>query len=131
MTTLLSRRDILKTGLAAAGALILPRGMRAESAPAVLRERLLLDFDWKFHLGHAADPAQDFGYGIGRMYAKTGDLFAPSRANFNDAAWRSVNLPHDWAVELPFVENARELIEFGSKPLGRAYPATRDRKSVV
>ena len=35
-----------------------------------------------------------------------------------------MDLPHDWAVDLPFAENVPELIEFGSKPLGRAYPET-------
>ena len=27
------------------------------------RERLSLDFDWRFKLGHAQDPARDFGFG--------------------------------------------------------------------
>ena len=31
-----------------------------------LRERLLLDFDWRFHFGHANDPAKDFGFSNGR-----------------------------------------------------------------
>jgi beta-galactosidase len=88
------------------------------------REHLLLDFDWRFTLGHAADPDQDLGYGRGRMFAKSGELFPPSAEDFDDKAWRAVDLPHDWAVELPFRENISELIEFGSKPLGRAYPET-------
>ncbi len=129
-----SRRDFLKTGLvAAAGSPVAPRVLGARSAivsaarpfPLVAppRERLLLDSGWRFALGHADDPARDFGYGSGRMFDKQGHLFGPSRANFDVSAWRQVDLPHDWAVELPF-ENARELIEFGAKPLGRAYPAT-------
>jgi len=37
--------------------------------------------DWKFYLGEANDAAVE---------------------NFNDAAWRHVQLPHDWSIELPF-----------------------------
>ncbi|MGI8498108.1 MAG: beta-galactosidase GalA [Gemmatimonadaceae bacterium] len=133
-----SRRDVLQAGLAAAGALVTPlpirqlvasaadpfRGDDSSPLPAPgSRERLLLDFGWRFHLGHATDPAQDFGYGQGRMLAKSGELFAPSRPDFDVTGWRALDLPHDWAVELPF-EHVAELTEFGSKPLGRAYPAT-------
>ncbi|MDP4265532.1 MAG: beta-galactosidase GalB [Bacteroidota bacterium] len=31
-----------------------------------------------------------------------GDDPAASASSFNDAAWRSLNLPHDWSIELPF-----------------------------
>ena len=34
-----------------------------------------------------------------------------------------IDLPHDWAVELPFVNNPI-LVEHGAKPLGREYPET-------
>ena len=77
-----TRRDFLKSGVAAtAGAGALPlasaaaRGADAESptpsagpdASESPRERLLLDFGWRFHLGHADDPARDFGYGRDEM----------------------------------------------------------------
>ncbi len=78
-----SRRDMLKSGLLAAGAAMIPGAGQAFAlgpaptdgeAPAMaepgpvgaalrIRERLLLDFGWRFHLGHADDPAQDFGFG--------------------------------------------------------------------
>ena len=125
----MNRRDVIKTGLAAAAtSLVSPHILRAaprlstQSASAS-RERFLLDFGWRFHLGHADDPARDFGFGAGEMFSKVGRVFAPSRPNFDVSDWRPVDLPHDWAVELPF-ENAKELTEYGSKPLGRAYPAT-------
>jgi beta-galactosidase len=124
------RRDVLKTGLAAAAtSLLSPRLLTAELArvgqtqSTAPRERLLLDFGWRFHLGHASDPARDFGYGAGEMFSKAGRVFAPSRVNFDTTEWRAVDLPHDWAVELPF-ENAKELVDYGCKPLGRDYPAT-------
>ena len=75
---------------------VFPRRNAASAPPAGtpadqgLRLRQLLDFAWRFHLGNAADPAQDFGFGVGEMFAKTGTLFLPSKPDFDDAAWRSV-----------------------------------------
>ena len=42
---------------------------------------------------------------------------------YDDSKWRSLNLPHDWAVELPFVWDDT-LAPHGFKPLGRRYPET-------
>jgi beta-galactosidase len=62
------------------------------------RERLLLDTGWKFHLGN--------DWGIGQNLAKAGTGSGPANVWFGDASWRTVNLPHDWAVELPFDKTA-------------------------
>lgn len=32
----------------------------------------------------------------------SGDEPAAIAASFNDAPWRSLNLPHDWSIEFPF-----------------------------
>jgi len=91
-----------------------------------LRERLLMDFGWRFHLGHASDPSRDFGLGApswDAAFAKTGGLPEVTQVKFDDSSWRAVDLPHDWAVELPF-KNDPELPGHGGKPLGRAYPET-------
>ena len=121
-----TRRQLLQSGAAASVAAWLPRVARTIQ-PGPGRERLLLDFGWRFHLGNADDLTQDFGFGRGgnqdSEYGKSGSLFQPSRGNFDDSAWRAVNLPHDWAVELPFVD-ADELNDFGDHPLGRNFPAT-------
>jgi beta-galactosidase len=132
-----SRRDVLKTAVvapAAARAFVSqgalaplnefdsPQGTEAEPL-ASPRERLLLDFGWRFHLGHADEPAQDFGFGRRSEFAKSGELFRPSRKDFDDSGWQAIDLPHDWAVELPFVDDP-SVNEIGAKPLGRAYPAT-------
>jgi beta-galactosidase len=95
------------------------------------REHLLFDFDWRFFQGHADDPTRDLGFGKVR-YAEdlstTGDLkFA--MPGFDDTSWRTVNLPHDWGVELPFVYDKElpspyGLESRGYKPLGRRYPET-------
>ncbi|HEY3440274.1 MAG TPA: beta-galactosidase GalA [Paludibaculum sp.] len=126
----LSRRDVLKAGVAspAAAAVTLapPPAERSDpTAGAALRERLLLDFGWRFHFGHANDAAKDFGFGSGRAggFQKTGDFLTPSSLAFDDADWKPVDLPHDWAIGLPF-QNDPALTSKGSYPLGRNYPET-------
>jgi beta-galactosidase len=136
-----TRRDLVKAGLvASAGAMtggeLVADPRLAATAPAfaqvdvtkpnTLRERLLLDYGWRFALGNANDPDKDFGFGKLRRegtFAKAGRVDGPAAARFDDAAWRKVDLPHDWAVELPFV-NDPILVEHGGKPLGREYPET-------
>jgi len=97
----------------------------ASPAPGAGRERLLLDFGWRFHLGNANDPAQDFGFGGVRSgnFQKTGNFLPAAAIAFDDSDWRPLDLPQDWAVELPF-ENDPALAEKGFSPLGRTYPAT-------
>ncbi|HEY1903051.1 MAG TPA: beta-galactosidase GalA [Terracidiphilus sp.] len=96
----------------------------AEALPAVApREQQLFDFGWKFQFGNGIDPAHDLGFGFGQSdFAKTGD-FDFAKAKFDDSKWRTLNLPHDWAVELPFVRD-EEQASHGYKPLGRRYPET-------
>jgi beta-galactosidase len=142
----ISRRELLGSGVALTAASILPRrawgsgaavvngAPQATSAdpqlptagafaPAALRQRLLFDFDWKFTFGNGNDPSKDLGFGHGQgTFSKQGD-FGFAKAGFDDSSWRPLNLPHDWAVELPFVWD-EELKSHGFKPLGRRYPAT-------
>ena len=87
------------------------------------REKLLADFGWKFKFGNADDPLKDLDLGKDQGdFAKTGD-FKFATAAFDDSSWRALNLPHDWAVELPFVWD-EDLKSHGYKPLGRKYPET-------
>jgi len=46
----------------------------------------------------------------------------PASTWFSDASWRTVNLPHDWAVELPFDSTADS--GHGFKPVGPGFPQT-------
>jgi beta-galactosidase len=95
----------------------------AAQAAVSPREQLLLDFGWKFQLGNSSDPARDLGFGTNQeFFAKTGDVKL-ARVGYDDSTWRTLNLPHDWAVELPFVWD-KELQSHGFKPLGRRYPET-------
>ena len=77
------------------------------------RERLLLDSGWKFHLGN--------DWGIAQNLAKAGTGSGPASVWFSDASWRTVNLPHDWAVELPFDKTADGA--HGFKALGHDFPS--------
>jgi beta-galactosidase len=101
-----------------------PEAASAEALATVApREQLLFDFGWKFQFGNSNDPAKDLGFGYGQGdFAKTGD-FDFAKAKFDDSKWRTLNLPHDWAVELPFIHD-EEQNSHGFKPLGRRYPET-------
>lgn len=35
-----------------------------------------------------------------------GDVTGAQNAGFNDASWRSLNVPHDWSIELPYNQNS-------------------------
>jgi beta-galactosidase len=93
----------------------------ATAAP-VPRERLLMDAGWRFAFGHPSDPLKDFNHATGyfSFYAKAGYGDGPAAAKFDDAAWRKLDLPHDWAVEAPFA--AEGSASHGSKAIGRNFP---------
>jgi len=141
-----TRRDVLKASLLAPAAVAAAKGMkpfetvmkavpdsvpvfndalRASPAPGAGRERLLLDFGWRFHFGHANDPNKDFGYGGSTWgnFQKTGNFMPAGALAYDDGDWRSIDLPHDWAIELPFT-NDQDLLNKGFYPLGRKYPET-------
>jgi beta-galactosidase len=90
------------------------------------RKKIRFDHDWKFHFGHAALPEKDFNYGIANIFSKSGGAAATAiDPRFNDSAWRTVQLPHDWAVELPFVKsNNADVMMHGYKPVGGLFPET-------
>lgn len=84
------------------------------------------DEAWKFHLGNASDPLKDFNYSIANIFSKTGNAYGSAIDNkFNDAGWRSLNLPHDWVVELPFAYSPNfDVMAHGYKPVGGLFPET-------
>src|SRR5215475_11316804 len=85
------------------------------------RERLLMDFNWRFHLGDAPDATNKFDYpevndlaktrlneiGVGNQLitnlanpfvSNLGADVSFAKMNFDDSRWRLLDLPHDWAV---------------------------------
>jgi beta-galactosidase len=141
-----TRRDVLKASLLAPAAVAaakripfdlaanaVPRESNAfidedalaSPTPGAGRERLLLDFGWRFHFGHADDPSKDFGFGGSNFgnFQKTGNFMPACSISYDDSDWRALDLPHDWAVELPY-QNDPDLVNKGFYPLGRKYPAT-------
>jgi beta-galactosidase len=90
------------------------------------RKKINLDEEWKFAFGHAQLPEKDFNYGIKNIFSKSGNgATTPADVKFNDSTWRTLDLPHDWAVELPFVHVDNVDVEsHGYKPVGGLFPAT-------
>lgn len=85
------------------------------------RERICFDEGWKFHLGHAKESKNDFNFLTTRLYGKTAENYGTCIVpEFDDSAWQSINLPHDWAVELPFSKYADQ--SHGYKPVGQYFP---------
>ena len=87
-----------------------------------LRERILFDFDWKFAYGHPTDLTKDFNTGTSYFsyLAKAGYGDGAASANFDDRAWRKLDIPHDWAVEVPF--DSKGSHSHGYKAVGRNFP---------
>jgi len=91
-----------------------------------VRKHTNFDDNWKFHFGNASDPSKDFNYGIATIFSKTGAAQGTAiDPKFKDSGWRNLDLPHDWAVELPFVESKSfDVMAHGYKPVGGLFPQT-------
>jgi beta-galactosidase len=90
------------------------------------RQQLNFDSDWKFHFGHTASPEKDFNYSIVNIFSKSGAAANTAiDPKFNDSKWRTLDIPHDWAVELPFVyKDNFDVMSHGYKPVGGLFPET-------
>jgi beta-galactosidase len=89
-------------------------------------QTICFDKDWKFYLGHAADPSKDFNYRVANIYSKSGNTENTAiDPKFIDEDWITIQLPHDWAVGLPFVNSSNfDVQSHGYKPVGGLYPET-------
>lgn len=94
-------------------------------APAAPRERLSLNAGWRFYNGDPQwmSPQLDYssvrawllpsrapvlGVGTERPARPTGNFgsdIACVRPDFDDSAWRALDLPHDWGIEGPFLQS--------------------------
>ena len=94
------------------------------------REQILLDEDWLFAFGNAASPEKDFGCGTEyfNYLTKAASVHneGPYSLKFDEKKWgkewKHVDLPHDWAVDLPFSSEASH--SHGYKTIGHKYPET-------
>ena len=102
-------RSLVRALVAGACAMSLVTRVSAADSP---RQHLSLDANWKFHLG------DDWPDALSLVNSGTGS--GPASERFTDSYWRTVNLPHDWAVELPFDPTADG--SHGFKALGVKYP---------
>jgi len=82
-------------------------------------DKIKLDNGWRFSLGHAGDPSRDFHFGESLSFSKTNFLqqntlltqnaqlrfSLPYMHSFSDSAWEYIDLPHDWAMRLPFAKD--------------------------
>jgi len=71
-------------------------GTVAQAADAPVRERVSFNADWRFNKG---DPAG------GPQAPTDADIksgLPAAQGGYDDAAWRKLDLPHDWGIEGPF-----------------------------
>lgn len=93
-----------------------------------VRERILLDDGWQFAFGNASSPEKDFGCGTEyfNYLTKAASIHneGPYSPKFNpekwDVGWKTVNLPHDWVVDLPYAKEASH--SHGYKAVGYKFP---------
>jgi beta-galactosidase len=90
------------------------------------QKKINFDEGWKFHFGNSANADKDFNYSTATIYSKSGGAAKTAiDAKFIDTTWTNINLPHDWAVELPFENSPSFDVEsHGYKPVGGFYPET-------
>ena len=70
------------------------RSMQAQTpAQSLVREKLLMDFGWRFALGHSYDTRRDFNNASGYFsyFAKTGYGDGAASADFDDRGWRQLD----------------------------------------
>lgn len=95
-------------------------GISQTTQPA--RERLLMDFGWRFAFGHPYYTTKDFNHATSYFSYLTKAAYGDgaAAAGFDDRSWRKLDLPHDWAVEQSFSQKAS--FSHGFKAIGRAFP---------
>lgn len=84
----------------------------------MIRKKLSLDCDWRFHLGELGIQT---GKGHGEIYnlSKAGSCPGAPQGDFDASEWEEVSLPHDWSIRQPFSEE--NVADWGYKPRGKAW----------
>ena len=90
------------------------------------RECINFDENWQFAFGDASSPAKDFGCGTEyfNYLTKAASIHneGPYSPKFDASGWTTVDLPHDWVVDLPYAAEASH--SHGYKTVGYKYPET-------
>ncbi|MEO6150604.1 MAG: sugar-binding domain-containing protein, partial [Mucilaginibacter sp.] len=96
----------------------------AQTNTASPRQHILIDTAWRFAFGHPTNTKLDYDNGTGYFsyLTKTGYGDGAAAPDFDDRAWRKLDLPHDWAVEQSFNEKAS--FSHGFKAVGRNFHET-------
>ena len=91
----------------------------------IILSAILLNNNWTFSLGDASSMQKDFTHGTeyftyySKVYSAN-HSHAPVMPAFDDSAWQTVSLPHDWVVDLPYSAEASH--SHGYKCIGWKYP---------
>lgn len=106
--------------------LLICSGNHCRGQNILVQRHINFDEDWKFHFGNASDPLKDFNYSIANIFSKTGGVRGTAiDPVYIDTAWRNLDVPHDWVVELPFVNSPNnDVMAHGYKPVGGLFPGT-------
>ena len=86
-----------------------------ETILAAKHERLSLDKGWRFHLGDIPFPIIK-GHNATYSSTKAARATGAAAPGYDDKGWRELDLPHDWAVEMPF--DSTENLSQGYKKRG-------------
>ena len=90
------------------------------------REKINFDDNWQFAFGDASSPAKDFGCGTEyfNYLTKAASIHneGPYSPKLDASGWATVDLPHDWVVDLPYAKEASH--SHGYKTVGHKYPQT-------
>lgn len=112
----------MKTKIISALLICIPFIVQAQN----VREHILLDDSWQFAFGDASSPEKDFGCGTEyfNYLTKAASIHneGPYSPKFDASGWGTVNLPHDWVVDLPYAKEASH--SHGYKTVGYKYPGT-------
>lgn len=89
------------------------------------REVTNIDNGWRFAYGDASDMYKDYTHGTEYFtyltkVQSTDHNRGPAWNKFDDSQWQTVNLPHDWVVDLPYSGEASH--SHGYKMVGAKYP---------
>lgn len=99
-----------------------------------VREKILLNADWRFALGHAGNTEKDFNYGRTLSFSKINflqestlleadqesRLSIPHLQKYDDSSWEKISLPHDWGMRMGYAKDQFKLK--GYRKLGGRSP---------